>query len=96
MAPYRTSIAIKTLKAFGDIWLTDKPKYLKSSQCREFKGNLRLALSTYLYIPTPSTSSPSTKNEDIEVVEPEEGSDDGEEQRIKSVVGTNEIGRAHV
>ena len=38
---------------------------------------------------SPSASSPSSKNEDIEVAEPEEGSDDGEEQRIKSVVGTD-------
>ena len=36
-----------------------------------------------------STSSLSSKNEDMEVVEPEEGSDDGEDQRIKSVVGTD-------
>ena len=36
-----------------------------------------------------SASSPSSKNEDMEVAEPEEGSDDGEEQRIKSVVGTD-------
>ena len=34
-------------------------------------------------------SSPSSKNEDMEVAEPEEGSDDGEKQRIKSIVGTN-------
>ena len=38
---------------------------------------------------SPSASSPSSKNEDKEVAEPEEGSDDGEEQRIKSVVGTD-------
>ena len=38
---------------------------------------------------SPSTSSPSSKNEDIEVVEPEEGSDDGEDQRIKFVVGAD-------
>ena len=38
---------------------------------------------------SPSTSSPSSKNEDMEVAEPEEGSDDGEDQRIKSVVGAN-------
>ena len=38
---------------------------------------------------SPSASSPSSKNEDMEVAEPEEGSDDGEDQRIKSVVGTN-------
>ena len=36
-----------------------------------------------------STSSPSSKNEDMEMAEPEEGSDDGEDQRIKSVVGAN-------
>ena len=36
-----------------------------------------------------STSSSSSKNEDMEVAEPEEGSDDGEEQRIKSIVGTD-------
>ena len=36
-----------------------------------------------------SASSPSSKNEDMEVAEREEGSDDGEEQRIKSVVGTD-------
>ena len=34
---------------------------------------------------SPFASSPSSKNEDMEVAEPEEGSDDGE-QRIKSVV----------
>ena len=38
---------------------------------------------------SPSASSPSSKNEDMEVAEPEEGSDDGGDQRIKSVVGTN-------
>ena len=36
---------------------------------------------------SPSASSSSSKNEDMEVAEPEEGSDDGEDQRIKSVVG---------
>ena len=36
-----------------------------------------------------SASSPSSKNEDMEVAEPEEGSDDGEDQRIKSVVGAD-------
>ena len=36
----------------------------------------------------PSSASPSSKNEDMELAEPEEGSDDGE-QRIKSVVGTD-------
>ena len=38
---------------------------------------------------SPSASSPSSKNKDMEMAEPEEGSDDDEEQRIKSVVGTN-------
>ena len=32
MAPYKTFIAMKTLQAFGDIWLTDKPRYLRNSQ----------------------------------------------------------------
>ena len=36
---------------------------------------------------SPSASSPSSKNEDMEVAEPEEGSNDGEDQRIKSVIG---------
>ena len=36
-----------------------------------------------------SATSPSSKNEDMEIAEPEEGSDDGEEQKIKSVVGTD-------
>ena len=36
-----------------------------------------------------STSSPSSKNEDMEVAEPEEGSNDGEDQTIKSVVGAD-------
>ena len=40
---------------------------------------------------SPFATSPSSKNEDMELAEPEEGSDDGEEQRIKSVVGTNEL-----
>ena len=38
---------------------------------------------------SPSASSPSSKNEDMEVVEPEEGFDDGEDQRIKSVIDTD-------
>ena len=38
---------------------------------------------------SPSASSPSSKNEDMELAELEEGSDDGKEQRIKSVVGTD-------
>ena len=38
-----------------------------------------------------SASSPSSKNEDMEVVEPEKGSDDGEDQRIKSVVGADRL-----
>ena len=37
---------------------------------------------------SPSATSPSLKNEDMELAEPEEGSDDGE-QRIKSVVGAD-------
>ena len=36
-----------------------------------------------------STSSPFSKNEDVEVAEPKEGSDDGKDQRIKSVVGAD-------
>ena len=36
---------------------------------------------------SPTASSPSSKNEDMEVVEPKEGSDDREDQIIKSVVG---------
>ena len=39
----------------------------------------------------PSAASLSSKNEDIELAEPEEGSDDGEEQRIKSIVGTDRL-----
>ena len=35
-----------------------------------------------------SAASSSSKNEDMELAEPEEGSDDGE-QRIKSVVGAD-------
>ena len=38
---------------------------------------------------SPSASSPSSKNEDMEVAEPEEGFDDGEDQRIKSVIDTD-------
>ena len=37
---------------------------------------------------SPSAASPSSKNEDMELAEPEECSDDGE-QRIESVVGTD-------
>ena len=37
---------------------------------------------------SPSVTSPSLKNEDMELAEPEEGSDNGE-QRIKSVVGAD-------
>ena len=36
-----------------------------------------------------STSSPSLTNEDMEMANPEEGSDDGEEQPIKSIVGAD-------
>ena len=38
---------------------------------------------------SPSASSSSSKNEDMEVAEPEEGSNDGEDQRIKSVMGAD-------
>ena len=38
---------------------------------------------------SPFAYSPSSKNEDIEVAEPKEGSDDDKEQMIKSVVGTD-------
>ena len=38
---------------------------------------------------SPSASSPSSRNEDMEVAEPEEGSNDGEDQRVKSVVGAD-------
>ena len=38
---------------------------------------------------SPSAASSSSKNKDMELVEPEEGYDDGEEQRIKSIVGTD-------
>ena len=38
---------------------------------------------------SPSAASPSPKNEDMEMAKPEEGSDDGKEQRIKSVVSTD-------
>ena len=39
---------------------------------------------------SPSTASSSSKNEDMELAEPEESSDDGD-QRIKSVVGADEL-----
>ena len=38
---------------------------------------------------SPSASSSSSKNEDMELAELEEGSGDGEDQRIKSVVGAD-------
>ena len=38
---------------------------------------------------SPSAASPFSKNEDMELAKPEEGSDDGGEQMIKSVVGTD-------
>ena len=38
---------------------------------------------------SPSAFSSSSKNEDTEVAEPEEGSDDGEDQRVKYVVGAD-------
>ena len=37
---------------------------------------------------SPSAASPSSKNEDMELAEPEESSDDGE-KRLKSVVGAD-------
>ena len=40
---------------------------------------------------SPSAASPSSKNEDMEMAKLEDGSDDSEEQRIKSVVGTDEL-----
>ena len=40
---------------------------------------------------SPSASSPSSKNEDMEVAKPEEGFDDGEDQRIKSVIDTDRL-----
>ena len=39
---------------------------------------------------SPSAASPSSKNEDMELAEPEEGSDDGE-QRLKLVVGADRL-----
>ena len=38
-----------------------------------------------------SASSPSSKNEDMDVAEPDEGFDDYEDQRIKSVVGADRL-----
>ena len=38
---------------------------------------------------SPFASSPFSKNEDMEVAELEEGFDDGEDQRIKSVIDTD-------
>ena len=38
---------------------------------------------------SPSTSSSSLTNEDMEMAEPKEVSDDGEEQTLRSVVGAN-------
>ena len=38
---------------------------------------------------SPSASSSSSRNKDMDVAEPEEGSDDGEDQRVKSVVGAD-------
>ena len=40
---------------------------------------------------SPSASSPSSKNEDMDVAEPDEGFDDCEDQRIKSVVGADRL-----
>ena len=39
---------------------------------------------------SPFAASPSSKNEDMELAEPKEGSDDGE-QRLKSVVGVDRL-----
>ena len=39
---------------------------------------------------SPSAASPSSKNEDMELAEPKESSDDGD-QRIKSVVSADEL-----
>ena len=36
-----------------------------------------------------TASSPSSKNEDMEVAKPEEGSDDDKDQRIKSIAGAD-------
>ena len=38
---------------------------------------------------SPSSSSPSSTNEDMEMANPKEGSDDGEEQPVKSAVGAD-------
>ena len=38
---------------------------------------------------SPSASSSYSKNEDMKVAEPKEGSDGGEDQRIKSIIGVN-------
>ena len=38
---------------------------------------------------SPSASSPSSTNEDMEMADPEEAFDDDEEQQIKSVVGVD-------
>ena len=40
---------------------------------------------------SPSAASLSSKNEDMEMAKPVDGSDDSEEQRINSVVGTDEL-----
>ena len=54
-------------------------KELYSSGCRD---------TDELSERSPSATSPSSKNEDMDLAEPEEGSDDGE-QRIKSVLGAD-------
>ena len=38
---------------------------------------------------SPSASSPFSTNEDMEMADPEEASDDGEERQIKSIVGVD-------
>ena len=40
---------------------------------------------------SPSAFSSSSRNEDVDVVKPEEGSEDGEDQTIKSVIGVEEL-----
>ena len=60
---------------------------------RDGAGNKELYPSGYrdpdeLSERSPSAASSSSKNEDMELAEAEEGSDDGE-QRIKSVIGAD-------
>ena len=48
---------MKTLQAFGDTWLTNKPKHLRSSRWRELSKNLSPAFNICSYTPTPCTLS---------------------------------------